>query len=542
MQERTRLHISPLNSDLLPTILGQRLLHEATDISLHILETFPEKSFGYLSLPLYEADKLRKKLNGSVLKGRKMKVEEARPRKSSRIDNTSHDDSTTAKKESRSRGNKTREDGVIPAIELPKERRVQRGWAEAAAKDAGGKNINEKQKKGGKKDKKARSKDDSITGEAECLFTTKLRPNASAAAQEKDGKPKKRKRGVSDREVVVHEFENTTKHGGFLRDAAGSDGKKVVKEYVEGQGWLDESGNVVEKEVKKRRKSGATDLSQESNIVKENRSSHAAVNSTQAKSKADGSDDDQSEETSSSGSSDSENEADSEVSSAPVHSIKTKSSQGHIKGLGISTNGDEDLQTTQVERLSISRSSSSPVPHIDTQDASVPSTEVHPLEALFKRPNAAASHTQTPKKPHLEVSTSFSFFDPDANEVAPGNSSMLMPQTPFSQQDIRHRRQRSAAPTPDTAAPGKTFGDVWGTRGMDDVDSLDEDDAEGQVPAATDVQGDNKGKGKEQDEKQESEFSKWFWEHRGENNRAWKRRRRDAAKEKRAKDNREMKD
>ena len=38
------------------------------------------------------------------------------------------------------------------------------------------------------------------------------------------------------------------------------------------------------------------------------------------------------------------------------------------------------------------------------------------------------------------------------------------------------------------------------------------------------------------DEKPESEFSKWFWEHRGETNRAWKRRRREAAKEKRQKD------
>ena len=40
-------------------------------------------------------------------------------------------------------------------------------------------------------------------------------------------------------------------------------------------------------------------------------------------------------------------------------------------------------------------------------------------------------------------------------------------------------------------------------------------------------------------EKEESEFSKWFWEHRGETNRAWKRRKREAAKEKRQKENKE---
>jgi hypothetical protein len=38
--------------------------------------------------------------------------------------------------------------------------------------------------------------------------------------------------------------------------------------------------------------------------------------------------------------------------------------------------------------------------------------------------------------------------------------------------------------------------------------------------------------------KDETEFTKWFWENRGDNNRAWKKRRRDAAKEQRQRDNR----
>lgn len=37
----------------------------------------------------------------------------------------------------------------------------------------------------------------------------------------------------------------------------------------------------------------------------------------------------------------------------------------------------------------------------------------------------------------------------------------------------------------------------------------------------------------------ESDFANWFWENRGENNRAWKRRRREAAKEKRQRENRQ---
>jgi hypothetical protein len=38
--------------------------------------------------------------------------------------------------------------------------------------------------------------------------------------------------------------------------------------------------------------------------------------------------------------------------------------------------------------------------------------------------------------------------------------------------------------------------------------------------------------------KEDSEFTKWFWENRGDNNRAWKKRRRDAAKEQRQRENR----
>ncbi|KAL2056527.1 hypothetical protein ABVK25_002921 [Lepraria finkii] len=115
-----------------------------------------------------------------------------------------------------------------------------------------------------------------------------------------------------------------------------------------------------------------------------------------------------------------------------------------------------------------------------------------------------------------------------------------MPQTPFTQQDIRQRRQRSAAPTPDTAAPGKTFGDIWeGTSDVsDDEDDMEVDDTpKGKVKkGAPEVK---KGAPEVKEEQQESEFSKWFWEHRGETNRAWKRRRRETAKDKRQKDNKE---
>jgi hypothetical protein len=40
--------------------------------------------------------------------------------------------------------------------------------------------------------------------------------------------------------------------------------------------------------------------------------------------------------------------------------------------------------------------------------------------------------------------------------------------------------------------------------------------------------------------KDESEFRKWFYEHRGENNRAWKKKRKEAKKQQRQRENRRL--
>ena len=194
---------------------------------------------------------------------------------------------------------------------------------------------------------------------------------------------------------------------------------------------------------------------------------------------------------------------------------------GSTKGLGISRT---------VERLSITRSSATPPPiSSDVPLPTLKSPDPHPLETLFKRPAKAAS--QTPKeKPMLEVSTKFSFSDPDGEVV---ETRLNIPQTPFTQQDIRQRRERSAAPTPDTAAPGKTFGNVWGGPDGSDIASESEEDA-GQDEAKM-LENMNKEPPKEGEQ---SEFATWFYEHRAENNRAWKQRRREAAKEKRQSENR----
>ncbi len=133
----------------------------------------------------------------------------------------------------------------------------------------------------------------------------------------------------------------------------------------------------------------------------------------------------------------------------------------------------------------------------------------------------------------LEVSTTFSFSDPDAQDV---ETRLNIPQTPFTQQDIRQRRERSAAPTPDTAAPGKTFGNVWGGPNGSDIASESEEDAgEDEAKMLENMKKETPKEG------EQSEFATWFYEHRGDNNRAWKQRRREAAKEKRQSGNRKRK-
>ena len=526
-----RLYISPLNSEFLDVILPRPLLEKASNISLHNIQTFPERNYGYLELPDMEADKLKKKLHGSTLKGAKMKVEEARPKKQRNETQHQKEESTDKEKSDRkARKKKAKEEGVIPGHEL-QDRKVKRGWTDSTE----GTKSSKRQKE--KVEKKHASKPASVTGDAECLFKTSLPPNVAISGDPKNGKEKKRKRGASKVDLVVQEFKNTTKYPTFLRDEAGTQDKPSAAEYIEGKGWVDEDGNIVEPEPKRRKSKSRPEKKAESPKkeimrTRSRRSSRLEAPAVQITSPikdptltAVATD-----ETSSSGTSSSNGESDSASSqNPPPSSGKAQSSRQKNRKGGPRIGGDDEVDLNRVERLSITRSSATP-PSQSLPPTSAPTVpEVHPLEALFKRPNTAASHT--PKKPNLEVSTSFSFFESEADGGE--GQGLLVPQTPFTQQDIRQRRQRSAAPTPDTAAPGKTFGNMW--EGTSDI-SEDEDDVK--PPAGPSKQG-KSATPEIKEEKSESDFSKWFWEHRGENNRAWKRRRREAVKEKRQKDNKE---
>jgi len=495
-----RLHISPFNPSLVSVVLPPPILQHATSISYHSIQTFPERNYGYVTLPMMDAEKITKKLNGSILKGSKMKVGEARPEKPKRsLDEPEEEEGGMVKKKARKSRSKD-EEGVLLGVELPKERKVKRGWTEVEEKD--------KKNKKEKKEKKAKTKS-AHTNEPELLFKTKVPPNAALVADgsSKKEKVKKSKKGKVDREIVVHEFANTTKQPAFLRDSTATGKANGTTEYVDGKGWVDPTGEVVEAEPKN---------------VKELRTGHSK---------------------------------EAEKVKVPTPAIALSKPKSPLEDDETSSSGSSSSSSStsstspRLNRLSITRSSATPppVPRLTTSSPPISppvyQPQPHPLEILFKRPPPPTSTAlSSSKKPNLEVSTSFSFFDNDDPGAMTGP---LAPRTPATQIDIRNRRQRSAAPTPDTAMPGKTF---WGNRRSESLEAGDvsggdlptlgeeENMGAGREDLGEMVKGNESEKGKEV-QREESAFAKEFWEKRGERNRAVKRRVREAKKEQRQREN-----
>jgi hypothetical protein len=187
-----------------------------------------------------------------------------------------------------------------------------------------------------------------------------------------------------------------------------------------------------------------------------------------------------------------------------------------------------------------------------TPTTTEPPKEIHPLEALYKRPQLSSLDTtpRTPKEP------AFSFFgagddsDIEAAETVTQNE----PQTPFTKQDMEWRGVRSAAPTPDTAAIGRRFS--FSVMRHIDIDEEDSDGdstgkaAEGKTSAVDGLgitnnnpqfgQSEENSQHRNVEQREESEFTKWFFENRSENNKKWRARRREAMKMKRKRENRRL--
>jgi hypothetical protein len=529
----TRLHISPFTPSLLDSLLGPSIRSLATDISFHSIPTFPENNYGYISLPSMEADKLKKKLNGSILKGKKLKVEPARPgpKQECHMEDLSQDSSPAPSKTSKKR---KAEDRVLEGYELPSDRQVKRGWTEPASakKDKKERNSEKKDDKASKKPKtQPKSK---YTESAECLFRTKIPPNktpSDAAGKTKEKKAKKKK--ASD-EVEVHEFSQTVTYPSFIKSAVGS--KTVTSEFDEEKGWIDEEGNVRDAPSAKTRKAdykpGKKEGAKERAPVK--RSKLVKVTKIQATSPpsldsaTDSEVDEDSDWTSSSGSAESDiSDTDSDSDSQENDSVSEASSSA-----GNEETEAEDLRSKTIGVVPDTHDGSVPIPTSSDADVTGPenSKDVHPLEALFKRP------VDEQHKPPLEVDTGFSFFGGNDEETSDDDETpapAMGTLTPFSKRDRQFREIRSAAPTPDTAVPNRiTFLPDASDEEMEDAD--DNTDLSHRPDATPSKSRDLSG-AKQQEP---SDFVQWFWEHRGENNRAWKRRRREAGKEKRQRENR----
>ncbi|KAI0532741.1 hypothetical protein GGR58DRAFT_489163 [Xylaria digitata] len=541
----TRLHITPFDLSLQSLVIPVSVLPRARNISYHTIETFPERCFGFVDLPTMDADKLKKKLNGAVLKGTKIRVETARTE--SIPEPTADTDTAKTKKEKKKSKKRKHDADVIEGVHL-EGRKVKRGWTTTEQqmieekrkkarkeKEDDKSSKNEKKDKKNKKNKKATAKS-KYTDDPECLFKTKLpSPSVSAETKETDEgalTQKKRRKRKSDREFIVHEFEKTTKYPTFLKSNS-TEANAEVTTYKDGIGWVDSAGNVVEPVKSKRRQEGipAPVPTKPKKVVPIPPDEEDDGDETSSSGSSSGEDDD----TSSSGS-------ESEVSDQQTEKVAPlKQLEVETPALGspvaISGSGSARPKSSgSITSLSIKIPPTTPA-----------AKKIHPLEALYKRPpggdNAADGGPEA--KP-------FSFFgneddmEEDEDSAAPASQA---PMTPFSKQEFEYRNIRSAAPTPDTAHPSRSF-NFWASRdSADDAELDDEDDVEG-------IRDIEEEQDQDQDQKDEdvdmedgiavgqtsqtpgSDFQKQFWERRGDLNRAWRKRRKSAAKEKRYRDNR----
>lgn len=562
-----RLYISPFNPIFISTILPTTAISVVPNPSYHQIETFPEKSYGYLDLPSEEAQQVKKKLNGSILRGRKMRVEDARPQKRKHRSEKEVENGTGDKDEqlqNKRSEKETRKDGVLLAIKLIKNREVKRGWTQPA--------VNESRSRRGLADEASKKE------RSQLLFRTNLPPNVASKTADMGVRRRSWKREVDGKAwqaVQIKEFTKTTKCPTFLRDSQMfREGKKSAT-YEEGKGWIDDGGNVVEAVRERHSSRRPQGLSVKAPTV----------------------------ETVCNGASLRSGEHEREES---LRTLDDRNSN-----LGISSEDANNFKAAPVAGTSsptpantLHAQRKTRLPRHDTFTASKASTtiatrlspaispataikDVHPLEALFKRPTSQSATTTNSKPPTsglrpAPIMTSFSFFEADYNGDAYDNNvhdgeetgwdsaSLQPPQTPFTRRDIEYRGIRSAAPTPDTAAIGKKFSLPWAEI-VSYADLNDEEnvkvDNRGTSPIklgpVEDEDDDNYGdddddihkwnsntirpKTKKEDtftapikEKmtEETPFEKRFWEQRGENNRNWKARVREKKKEKRQEDNR----
>lgn len=527
-KDRVRLHITPFSESLLKIYVPPPVLLQAREISFHNHQTFPEKSFGFIDLPKMEAQKLKKKLNGSILKGEKVKIEDARPETwKSKVGGGNDESENPETERPRKRKTKLKQaQGVLPGVELPEDRTVKRGWTDP---EEGAKNS--KKSKGEKERKKAQPS--VYTKEPEMLFRAKIPPNVEAnnEVQNPPGK-KEKKRKVNTDKLIIHEFENRRALRSQAHIPAGD--PNTAHEYIEGHGWVNTTGEVIEPAHKPKKTTcqivGSSNQKPESDDQKADEKNKKRKLEKRA-------------------------EAESNQESTGQNLGKQQKKRDKGKKIRL----EDTFTASNPENSNDDAIAGASKEQNQSWTAQAPA-----LEALYKRrgvpdPKAELMSPNTPTKSSPTklppINTGFSFgFGSGGNGGEDEQEDDVPPLTPFTREDQKRRRRRSAAPTPDTAALGRKFSFSFvGQQALEEDSDQEDEGGEADVDEQMDVDGDeDEGvKGKElsidgvhpdrldQVEK-ESEFAKWFWEHRGETNRAWKKRRRDAMKVKRQRQNRRL--
>lgn len=527
---RTRLHISPLNPSLLVTIFNPELRKSASNISYHTIQTYPEADYGFVDLPAAEAGRLKRKLHGSILRGCRLRVEEARPPWNlcvGALESGPRRSPSASGRPTASSVRSRQPSGVFRALVLPNSRRVQRGWT--------------KPRSAAKPTRKTSGHSSTSEPQSHCIFRTRAPPNILARLPPSISKRpakmgKRRTKHASDSTVTVREFSSTKKAPTFLKDRQVGPDRKIVTQFVDGRGWVDEDGNVVESVA--RRSSRAAPLA---TVVEESVA-------------------DQRQGTAPKGSDRGE---DGTASPRSQERPRKQAKRGGSEG---KTNARKHSNPPNASGPSIV---STPVPprtapnlsiKIPSPDMPLP-REVHPLESIFKKPTLPVDAKGAPKT-RVGSEPPFNFFGPqDAERTA---HAPQVPATPFTQQDFLHRGIRSAAPTPDTAAPGKRFSFSWRQDNVDEEEDEDDDEDE-DVDAMADstdppVPTDQKTQGGQgtsleapgeeehivvqaaepEPEIAEKGFEESFWERRTHTNHVWRRRRRETGKIKRRLENKRL--
>merc|ERR1712014_8502 len=229
--------------------------------------------------------------------------------------------------------------------------------------------------------------------------------------KEKKSKDKKEKKGKNA--TVVEEFKKSHKSVN-----AGAPSKKHhAAQFEEGKGWVDEKGNVIEPApVSKRPKKAKRDSPAETS-----KTDGAAMHQEAPAPESSASD----------------------VASSSGESSLSDDESSVLSESSVVTESEDDAQSSPATPPPAKGAAAS------TEAQDMQPKEVHPLEALFKRPAAPDSASKPKPQP---IDTSFSFFqsgDIEEDEDEPMGDAVLPPQTPHTKQDMEWRGTRSAAPTPD---------------------------------------------------------------------------------------------